>query len=140
VFGSTAGLLTASPGELHFWHSRACEPEQGAYVLRVRGLQRVGIAPPEIAGTDKIGTTPGEDWPFLSLCEHIRHQACMAAIPVGKGVNENQAVMKSNREFIGAIGPVLEPIARVSEQSGKPLLDSGGSTANRKITGTRRKH
>lgn len=47
----------------------------------------------------------------------------MAAIAVGKGMDERQAVMKSDCDFIGRIGLVCQPIARIAKQSGEALAD-----------------
>ncbi len=47
----------------------------------------------------------------------------MAAIAVRKRVDENQAVMKADGEFIGSIGSVFQPIARIAKQGGESLAN-----------------
>ncbi|MGB6476041.1 MAG: hypothetical protein WBF04_18460 [Candidatus Sulfotelmatobacter sp.] len=47
----------------------------------------------------------------------------MATIAIRKRVDENQAVMKADGEFIGSIGSMFQPIARIAKQGGKSLLD-----------------
>ena len=47
----------------------------------------------------------------------------MATIAVGKRVDENQAVMKADGEFIGRIGSVFQPIARIAKQGGESLAN-----------------
>ena len=83
--------------------------------MRVGCAERVDIALAEVPGTHQFRSTPGKDGPVLSLGQHIRHQACVAAIAVGEGMDGNQAVMKADGEFIGSIGRVFEPIAGITQ-------------------------
>src|SRR3984893_732003 len=47
----------------------------------------------------------------------------MTTISVRKGVDQNQAMMKADSEFIRRIGFVFQPIARVAKRSGESLAD-----------------
>ena len=47
----------------------------------------------------------------------------MGTVAIRKRVDENQAVMKADGEFIGRIGFVFQPIVRIAKQGGKSLLD-----------------
>lgn len=49
----------------------------------------------------------------------------MTAIAVRERVNEDQAVMEPDGEFIGGIGFVFQPIARIAKQSGESLANFG---------------
>ena len=103
--------------------SRAREREKGSDIARIGSLQCIKIAPPKVAGVDQIRAAPGKDRPVLPLGKHIRHQTGVATIAVGKGMDENQAVMKADRHFIRRIGSVFHPIPGITEQGSQSLPD-----------------
>src|SRR5271169_6220120 len=59
----------------------------------------------------------------------------MATVAVGKRVDENQAVMKADGEFIGRIGSVFQPIACVAKQGGESLANFMVGNAHVLFTG-----
>ncbi len=109
----------------HAWCvlSGACKREKLSDIARIGRLQGIDIAPPKVAGAHQIRAAPGKDGAALSLGQHIRYQTGVASVAVGKGMDQNQTVMKAHSQFIGRIGLVFHPIARVAEQGTQSLSD-----------------
>lgn len=91
--------------------------------MRIGRAQRVNVTLTKVTGAHQVRATPSKDGPVLSLGQHICHESRMATVAVRKGVDENQAVMKADGEFIGRIGFVLQPIARIAKQGGEAFAN-----------------
>src|ERR1700722_9593276 len=103
--------------------SRARERAKRCHVMRIGRLQGGDIAPAKVAGARQILTPPTEDRPFLPLGKHIRDQARVAPVAVRERMNQNQPMMDANCKFVGRIGSVLQPIARIPNERAYPLAD-----------------
>src|SRR5579863_3943655 len=110
--------------------SRTREHKKGSDMVSIGRTQRVNVTLTKVPGAHQVRSTPGKDGPVLSLGQHIRHQTGVAAITVGKWVDQNQAVMKADRQFIRRIGSVFHPIPRITEQGSQSLADFMMGNAN----------
>ena len=110
--------------------SRAREHEKGRNIARIGSLQCINIAPPKVTGVHQIGAAPGKNGPALPLGKHVRYQTGVATVAVGKGMDQNQAVMKADRQFIRRIGSVFHPIPRIAKQGGESLANFMVGNAN----------
>ncbi len=76
------------------------------------------ISLPHIILFPKITGTPGKDGPLeYFINNHIRHQAAMPAIAVGKAMNANQTVFKTYGCFIGRVGSLRQPVMKVIKKA-----------------------
>src|SRR6202166_3875543 len=110
-------------GEWRSRISRARERKKWCNVMRIGRLQGGDIAPAKVAGARQILTAPTKDRPFLPLGEHIRDRARVAPVPVRERMNQNQPMMDANCKFVGRIGSVFQPIARIPHERADPLAD-----------------
>jgi hypothetical protein len=75
---------------------------------------QIGLA--SLTGRIETVPSPGEGFlPELSA-HQVRGEATVAAVAVGKWVDQNQAVVKASGEFVGRVGFVSEPVGNVAEE------------------------
>src|SRR5690606_19353770 len=55
--------------------------------------------------------------------EKIGHEPGVTAVPVGKGMDGDEPVMKPNRNLVGRKGAVLGPVSRVAQQPAELDMD-----------------
>ena len=60
----------------------------------------------------------------MIACRDVSDQAGMPAIPVGEGVDGNEAMIKAERDFVRRIDPMIDPILHVTQKGGQVGHDS----------------
>lgn len=89
----------------------------------VGGPERANILGSKRSDVAKRSAAPTEGLASKLRNEKIGHQSGMTAVPIGKGVDGNEPVMKPNRNLVGPEGAVLGPVSRVAEQATQLDMD-----------------
>jgi hypothetical protein len=81
--------------------------------MRISGAQGFDIPSARLGRIDKVGTSPGEALRIQLPRQQISRQTGMTSVPVRKRMNEDQAVMKPDRDLIGRVGSVRNLVAGI---------------------------
>lgn len=88
--------------------------------MLVSGMQRVDVSSPRVACCLQVGRTPSETRLAELHDQYVSSQPRPSAVSVCKGMDKHEAMMEADRELIGSIGLMLDPIAGIIE--GLPQL------------------
>jgi hypothetical protein len=80
---------------------RSCEFEQRGVVLLICGLESRDVPVPGISGSRQVLTSPGEPRSLqYVLQQNVCHQSGVTTIAIGKGVDRDEPVVKSDSNLI----------------------------------------
>ena len=78
--------------------------------MPVSSLQGLNVPLAALAGIDQIAAPPGKAWLLEQVRQHdVGHQASMAAIAIGKGMNGGKPVMEAHGNLVRRIDSMGNP-------------------------------
>ena len=102
---------------------RSSEREQQLDVVLIGSPECFNVTLSNISLRHNVRYTPGKLGAPLQFGQNVGHESCVSSIPIRERMDENESVVKSNRDLIGWECGMFDPVVRVSNEDCQLLAD-----------------